>query len=485
MEIKLTNIFPSLLDDNRLGNITAKGISDDTRFVRQGDIFFVKERKGFDIFPILSHIQDKVAVFVAEGRNEKKFASLTIDKPVIFVKDVQEEFFRAIDTFYPCNKNDFSFIGITGTKGKTTTAYLIYHLLKQFGKNVSLIGTINYIIGNKVYKAKNTTPDYFSLVKMLKSAKDKKRAYVVMEVSSHGINQKRVKNIAFSRCVFTNLSREHLDYHKTMESYFKVKKSFFMENKDAIAVINIDDPYGEKIAGCSKRRITYGFSPQADLRATNININRKGLYFELVYNTAHFFVKSSLLGRHNVSNILAAIGVLISLGFPLKKTINFMSSFRGVEGRLEEVSPSVFVDYAHTPDSLEKALYAVKDVGYEKVICVFGCGGNRDHGKRGPMGRIASSLADFTFITSDNPRNENPLDICRQIERGFKKKNYSVNVDRKEAIRNALRLKNRYTNCCLLIAGKGHEDYQIIGNTKMPFKDKKIIKKLIKNNKIL
>jgi UDP-N-acetylmuramoyl-L-alanyl-D-glutamate--2,6-diaminopimelate ligase len=200
----------------------------------------------------------------------------------------------------------------------------------------------------------------------------------------------------------------------------------------------------------------------------------------LIYKGECFSVETPLLGKHNISNILGAVALLFSLGFSLSDIIKLTPSFKRVEGRLEEVVPDVFVDYAHTPDSLRKTLLALKDIGYKKIICVFGCGGDRDKGKRKIMGEIACDCSDFTFITSDNPRSEDPLDICKEIQKGFRKDNYSVIPDRKEAIREADKLRKRYRNTCLLVAGKGHEEYQIIGDKKIPFKDSIIIRQLFK-----
>jgi len=383
-------------------------------------------------------------------------------------------------------------IGITGTNGKTTAAFLIYHLLKKMGQKASLIGTIKYIIGSKAYKAKLTTPGFIDLRKILKKIKDAGSNFVVIEVSSHGLVQGRVKGLNFSRCLFTNLSRDHLDYHKTMKSYFSAKKKLFFPQKGILSLINIDDYYGKKIFRGLKRALSFAIKAPADFRAENIVLGKGGSYFEVASSRKHYSVKTHLCGKYNVLNILGAVGLVSSLGFPLSEAAKAVSSFKPPKGRLEPVASDIFIDYAHTPDALGNALGSLRESGYEKIICLFGCGGDRDRGKRRLMGRIASLKADFTFITSDNPRSEDPSKICFQIKKGFKKKNYLVVVDRRKAIKKGIKffLKNKVGNpayakasagkSCLLIAGKGHEDYQIIRDKRIPLSDKKVVKQLLK-----
>ena len=373
-------------------------------------------------------------------------------------------------------------IGITGTNGKTTTAFLIYHLLKKMGKKASLVGTIKYIIGSKSYKAKLTTPGFIELSKILKKIKKVGSDFVVIEVSSHGIVQGRIKGLKFSRCLFTNLSRDHLDYHKTMKNYFFAKKKFFVSQKNAFSFINIDDGYGKNIARGLKKASSFAIKSGADFRAENIVLEKKGSHFQIVSSRKRYKVKTHLCGRYNVLNILGAVGLVSSLGFPISKVVAAVSSFKPPLGRLEPVAKDIFIDYAHTSDALSNTLGNLRESGYEKITCLFGCGGDRDKGKRRLMGQISSLKSDFTFITSDNPRSEEPLEICSQIEKGFKTKNYSVIVDRRKAIEAAIKffLQNKSKNSCLLIAGKGHEDYQIIKDKRIPFSDKKIVKQLLK-----
>ncbi len=372
-------------------------------------------------------------------------------------------------------------IGITGTNGKTTTVFLAYHLLKEMGQKSSLIGTIKYIIGSKVYKANLTTPGFIDLGKLLKKAEDSGSRFVVMEVSSHALAQGRVKGLKFSRCVFTNLSRDHLDYHKTLNNYFNTKKKLFFSQGTPFSLINVDDRYGKKIFKKIKRGLSFSITAQSDFKAENIVLGKRGSCFDLIFSGKSYPVKTRLCGRHNVLNILGAVSLVFTLGFSLPKLVRAVSNFKPVEGRLEPAAPDIFIDYAHTPDALDNALKSLREAGYEKIICVFGCGGDRDKGKRRAMGRIAAYEADFTFITSDNPRSEEPGKICSQVEKGFKKNNYLVIVDRRKAIREAIKvfLKNKAGKSCLLIAGKGHENYQIIKDKKIRFSDKRVVKELL------
>jgi len=483
--MKLADIFPHQILNSSVKGFVIKGISDDSRDTGKGDIFFIRERKNFDIYSALKDVEPLAAAFIAQaGSAAAKVKSLVKNKPLIFVKDIEKEFLRAVDLFYNFKNKSLKIIGITGTNGKTTTAFLIYHILKELGQKPSLIGTVKYLIGSKEQKAGYTTPDFLKLRKILKEAAGCGSRFLVMEASSHAIDQQRIKGVDFSRCVFTNLSRDHLDYHRTMDSYFNVKKELFLKNKNAFSVINTDDKYGRSLYKELKNKLSYGIVSGAALKAGNIKLNRKGFCFSLSHKNKSYSIDSKLCGRYNILNILAALGTVSSLGFSLSDSIKHVLSFAPPEGRLEAVSEKVFVDYAHTPDALKNALGALKDSGYKKIICVFGCGGNRDKGKRSQMGRVASKEADFTFITSDNPRNECSFEICRQIEKGFSGENYSVVADRKKAIEEALKMRGKSgLHTCLLVAGKGHEGYQIIGDKKIPFKDSEVIKSVMRAQK--
>jgi UDP-N-acetylmuramoyl-L-alanyl-D-glutamate--2,6-diaminopimelate ligase len=480
--MKLAEVFPQLKLDSKLSELEVKGISEDSRLIKNGDIFFVKERRNFDIFSVLPDIEKKTLVFVGDLKHKDKLRSVIKQKPLILVKSIEREFYRVIDYFYGFNKTKVEFIGITGTNGKTTTAHLIHNLLKHNEIESSMIGTVKYEVGGRAYKAVHTTPDYLSLRKLFSRINANKQQYVVMEVSSHGIVQQRIKGINFKSCVFTNLSRDHLDYHKTMGDYFNAKRNLFFHNKDICSVVNIDDYYGRKLLKEIKRAVSYGLNSAADFRAKNINLGKKGSCFNLVHEGKSLAIKTQLLGKHNISNILAAVAVLTSLGFLLSDVVKSIPFIKGVTGRLQAIYPDIFIDYAHTPDALKKVLFTLGEVGYENIICVFGCGGDRDKGKRPVMGTIVGNLARMSIITSDNPRSEDPFEICRQIKKGFKKNNCVIEVNREHAIEKAIKLKQKYKNSCVLVAGKGHEEYQIVGDKREPFSDERVIKKLMKIN---
>lgn len=483
---RIADLFPELKLNPKEKNIKVKGLARDFRNLASGDLFFILPGPRFDVFSQLDKAAQKAAVFVASCKLKTKLKALAKKRPIIFVKDIQGELIRAADIFYDIKGGDLKIVAVTGTNGKTTTSYLIYQLLESLNQPVSLIGTVRYRIGSRSYKSEYTTPEMLSLRKILKQAQVCGSKFVVMEVSSHALDQQRCRGIDFSSCVFTNLSRDHLDYHRTMANYFRAKKKLFSNNKNAVAVLNIDDPYARKIAKVTARKISYGTALGADIRAYDIELKKNGTQFKVKYKNKTFKLKTRLCGKHNVLNILAALASIVSLGFPIARAIEKVTGFGCVQGRLQRIGADIFVDYAHTPDALAKVLKALKAVGYQKIICAFGCGGQRDKGKRRLMGQVAYRYADFSFITSDNPRRENPSEICRQIKEGFTKKNYRIVLDRKKAIKESIDLLAKYkdkpnSETCLLVAGKGHEDYQIIKDKKIAFKDSRIIRSLIKD----
>ncbi len=473
--------------------IKIKGISDDSRLLDKGDLFFIIKRKNFDIFSVLKDIEPKVCAFVGEVKDGPKLKKIIKKKPLILVKDIRRDFYKAVDIFYGFNKDRLKLLGITGTNGKTTTAFLIHHLLKELGQRPSLIGTVKYLIGSKPQQASHTTPDFLSLRKIIKKMEKAKSNFVVMEVSSHALSQGRVRGLDFGQCVFTNLTRDHLDYHGTIANYFNTKKKLFTQNKKGLSLINVDDIFGRKMFKQLYNKLSYGTAIDADFRADNIKLDGGGSCFDLMHRGKVYPVTTTLCGRHNILNILAAVSLVSSLGFDLSRIIKSLKNFGYVPGRLERNHNDIFIDYAHTPDALQNVLTTLKGAGYDKIICVFGCGGDRDKGKRKVMGRIADEMSDFTFITSDNPRSEDPGQICKQIVEGFRSNNYSVVLDRKDAISCAIKLflikgalmaaNKKKEKACILIAGKGHEDCQVIGDKKIPFKDSKAVSAAIREIK--
>jgi len=477
--VTIKDIFPQA-DIGSVSKALISGISQDTRRFYKGNVFFIIEGSNFDIFSCLDEVKNKAAAFVAEEKHKSLVGSIIKDVPVIFVPDVKKELRRCTDLFYPVDVNRMKIIGVTGTNGKTTVTYLIRHLLNKFGVRNALTGTIKYFIADKETRAYHTTPDYLFLRKFLFSAQKENIRYIIMEVSSHSIEQKRIEGIKFTHCIFTNFSRDHLDYHLDMDKYFSVKKKLFLDNTHAVSIINTDNEYGRILFSEVKdTKYSYGFNNNAYYRVVQYESGRSGLEFTFDTEGRSLNVKSRLIGKHNVYNILSSLALVDRMGFSLDEASSFIYSFNSPDGRTEEVAENVFVDYAHTPDALDNVLCALKDSGYNNIILVFGCGGNRDKGKRKEMGAIASELAVFTLVTSDNPRNEKAEDICRDIESGFSRNNYRIVVDRKEAISEAIKLKKSYGDCAVLIAGKGHEEYQIVGSKRIPFKDKTVIESII------
>ena len=397
----------------------------------------------------------------------------------LYVSDPKDFLRKLLQKFYGNLSADIRVVGITGTNGKTTISYLLESIFRAAGSRCGLIGTINYRIGDKIIPSKNTTPGIVENQSLLAELIAEKAEYCVMEVSSHALEQGRVDLIDFKAAVFTNLTAEHLDYHADMDGYFKAKSLLFSAlPAGSTAVINADDAYGKKLKSLTKAKILwYGSGGTADIRAENLKLNFSGSTFTVKLPKGEFTVKTNLIGRHNVYNILASAGVAFSQGLPPEIIKKGVESLTVIPGRLERVDCgqdfSVFVDYAHTDDALSNVLKSLKEVCRSKIFLVFGCGGNRDRLKRPKMGKVADSLADWSILTSDNPRNENPDDILREISTGFVKKNYETISDRKEAIHKALSLAK--AGDVVLIAGKGHEDYQIFKDQRIHFDDREVV----------
>ena len=384
-------------------------------------------------------------------------------------------------------------IGVTGTNGKTTTTYLIKQLLESStpsmqGK-VGLIGTIEYVIGGEKYPATHTTPESLELQNLFATMVEKGCTHVVMEVSSHSLHQDRVYGLEFAAAVFTNLTQDHLDYHGTMENYFQAKKILFDSlPSTGWAIINSDDPSGSKIVqGTQASVLTYGVNGASDVSAHNASLSISGTSFVLRYRREEMTLHSHLVGRFNVYNILAACSAGIrAWNFGAVASIAGVASFSSVPGRFERIlSPpgwSAIIDYAHTPDALEKCLNTIRDVlpaqSSNKIITVFGAGGDRDKSKRPLMGKVVDALSDVAVVTSDNPRREEPNAIIDDMLKGIHRKNdLFIEPDRHRAITNALSMAR--AGDIVLIAGKGHEDYQIIGTTKHHFSDREIVQEFI------
>ena len=470
----ISQAFPEHPQIPVLPDLEVSGIETDSRAVKKGFIFIAvhgAKKDGHDFIP--QALSNGASVLVVD-----KKISIVSDVSLVEIPDARAASARLAAIFYGKPSEFMSVIGITGTNGKTTSSYLLEHLLSMEQKKTGVIGTISYRFGGQEIPAVETTPGPLKIQFMLSGMKEARCEYVVMEASSHALDQKRVAEIDFSVALFTNLTQDHLDYHGSMEAYFEAKARLFTELLPGkIAAINVDDEWGRKLPAKTKAKaLTYGILGPADFRAENIIYHADSSEWNLVHGGKKIKIFSPLAGRHNVYNVLGAFAVLGGLGFSLEKAAQNLKSFAGVPGRLEPVrsgqSFQVFVDFAHTPDGLLNVLRALQDLRKKKLFVVFGCGGDRDKNKRPKMGRIASEYSDFVYVTSDNPRSENPKTIAEEICAGFPAnfKNYSVVIDRHKAIRQAL-LSAREGDIVLL-AGKGHERTQIIGNQNQPFNDR-------------
>ncbi|MCC2645542.1 MAG: UDP-N-acetylmuramoyl-L-alanyl-D-glutamate--2,6-diaminopimelate ligase [Burkholderiales bacterium] len=378
----------------------------------------------------------------------------------------------------------FHTIGVTGTNGKTSVTYWLNQLYTKLEKKIAIIGTTGAGIYPDIISHTVTTPDPISLQKLLYSFVAEKIDLLAMEVSSHALHQGRVNGTTFKTAIFTNLTQDHLDYHKTMEAYYLAKCDLFYWQGLENAIVNIDDEHGERLVmeltqhNSNIKILTYGIN-HGDLRAHGLVIKLSGMSFKISYKNEEYIANVQVIGRFNVYNILAVVGSLIANGYSLAKIVPLLGELKPVCGRMDTIiqenCPLVVIDYAHTPDALLNTLATLKDIEYsKKLYCVFGCGGDRDWAKRPIMGGIATKMADFTYITSDNPRNEEPEEIIRHIAVGAVNSNYEVIVSREEAINRAI--YNAKANDIILIAGKGHETYQDIKGEKIHFSDFEVAK---------
>jgi UDP-N-acetylmuramoyl-L-alanyl-D-glutamate--2,6-diaminopimelate ligase len=455
------------------------GIVYDSRRVTPGMVFVAIPGAHVDGHDFINSAIDKGASAIICERNG--FSSPRATK--IKVPDVREALARAAASFYHHPSTKLQVIGVTGTNGKTTVAFMVKELLEAAGIKTGLLGTVRYEIGDRVIPAQRTTPEALEVQQMMAQMVVSGCKACVMEVSSHALEQKRVAGIEFDVAIFTNLTQDHLDYHGTMENYFSAKQKLFTRtangSKRGAVVINIDDASGARLAGDTdvEVKLTYGIGGAASIRATNIELKPDTSNFTVETPKKTFQCKLPLIGRHNIYNALAATGAAMALDLEPGRVQFALNRMRPVPGRLESVSIgqsfAVFVDYAHTDDALKNVLETVREITPGRVLLLFGCGGNRDAGKRSKMGRVAAQLADFTLITSDNPRNEAPEKIAAQVEEGFcavKKSDYATELDRKRAIEEIISMAK--PGDTVLLAGKGHETYQEFEDTVVPFDDR-------------
>lgn len=397
---------------------------------------------------------------------------------------------------YPSDK--LTVIGVTGTNGKTTTTYLIAEIFKENGYKVGLVGTIMNKIGDRVFPVTNTTPESLDLQMLLKQMVEDGVTHLVMEVSSHALELARVAGVNFDTAVFTNITQDHLDFHENMENYLAAKQKLFSnlkqqpsEQKKKFGIINNDDPNAQSISKVTTGQVlTYGVKNDCDIKALNINLRANGVNFDVTTPDGDFDLQLQLAGLFNVYNSLAALAVGLVEGIEPATIKRALEMVKGVPGRLEKVDVgqdfSVLVDYAHTPDGLDNIIRAARQFSEGRVITVFGCGGDRDRTKRPIMGEISAKLSDYSILTSDNPRNEDPVFIISQIEEGVRgivnREKYSVILDRREAI--AFAIKMARTGDVVLVAGKGHETYQIVKDQVLHFDDREVAEELLKQQQV-
>lgn len=470
--------------------VSVTAITDDSRAVQAGSLFVAVKGEQVDGHRYLSSAlaAGAAAVVVQEPVAE-------IDRPYLRVADSRRALGHLGSRFYGDPSGGLRMIGITGTNGKTTTSYVCKALLEAVGRRVGLIGTVAYQIGSDIIPASHTTPGALELQQLLKRMVDGGCSAAVMEVSSHALAQDRVSGCEYDVAVFSNLTQDHLDFHKTMEEYFQAKLRLFTgltgtRKPDKRAIVNMDDPSGVRIASlCTAPVWTYGITGKADLRAEQVRLSLNGTRFTAATPAGTFPVESHLVGEHNVYNLLAAIGVALHEGATIDQVRQAVTRVTNVPGRFERVVAgqpfTVVVDYAHTEDALVRLLTAAQALKAGRIITVFGCGGDRDRGKRPKMGRAAVQQSDVVILTSDNPRTENPLSILDEVEVGVREAlqqrahvTYRKVADRREAIATAMRTAQ--PGDMVLIAGKGHEDYQIIGTKKFHFDDREVARDAIR-----
>jgi UDP-N-acetylmuramoyl-L-alanyl-D-glutamate--2,6-diaminopimelate ligase len=406
-----------------------------------------------------------------------------VQAPWLVVRDARLALALLADRFFDHPSRRMPVIGVTGTNGKTTTAYLLTAMLDEAGLSAGMLGTVAYRIGGEDREASRTTPEAPDVQQLLSDMLRHGNRSAVMEVSSHALSLKRVDGMRFAAAVFSNLTRDHLDFHEDMEAYFVAKRRLFeMLPRDAPGVINLDDPRGAALVEICGRPVTYAINAAADVRPAKIEMSLAGLTLDVITPSGAAHIRSKLVGRPNVYNILAATATAVSLGVPIDAIERGVAGLDGVPGRFEVVSQpdddvTVVVDYAHTDDALRNLLETARPLAARRLVTVFGCGGDRDRSKRPLMGMVAARLSDVVVITSDNPRTEDPKRIIEEIERGIPAGSQSsprtpaieAVVDRADAIARAVALSA--AGDLVLIAGKGHEKYQQIGDRVLPFDD--------------
>ncbi len=484
----LTNI--EIKESNYDGDLEIKGIAYDSRQIQPGYLFVCIEGYKTDGHKYINEAIKSGAVAIVGQRKVEAMQQASW----IVVENSRRTLALTGAEFFGHPSDYLTMIGVTGTNGKTTITHLIESILKANGAKVGLIGTINNKIGDQVLPVKNTTPESLDLQKLLREMVTSKCTHVVMEVSSHALDLERVAGVEYDVAVFTNITQDHLDFHETMENYLQAKAKLFSslglgarKKAEKFAIINLDDPKGKEVVRVSKgTTITYSIKEESQTKARNIDIGLRGVRFAADTSQGEINLDLNMTGMFSVYNALAAVAVGLSQNIDANLIKKALEAIKGVAGRFETVDYgqdfAVIVDYAHTPDSLENVLKTAKEVTKGKLITVFGCGGDRDKTKRPIMGEVAAKLSDYSVITSDNPRSEEPAEIIDQIEVGVKtiigEDKYTKIIDRRKGIEYAIKAAEK--GDIVLIAGKGHETYQIVGDQILDFDDKKVAEEALK-----
>lgn len=484
--MELNELLTYLHDDLSISeaNPTISSIEMDSREVKSGSLFICIKGYTVDGHDFAQKAVESGAVAILSERE------LDVKVPVFLVKDTKRAMAVLADIFYGQPTHSLHLIGVTGTNGKTTTTHIIEKILNEANKKTGLIGTMYMKIGDQQKAVKNTTPESLTLQKTFREMKDADVTHAVMEVSSHALHLGRIHGCDFNVAVFTNLTQDHLDYHKTMEAYKYAKGLLFAQlgnrfehDRMKYAVLNEDEEATDDFKKMTSAKIvTYGIDRDADIMAKEIRMTSKGTTFQLNTPVGTKLVTIQMVGKFSVYNVLAAVAATLSSSIELDTIVNAIESMEGVRGRFELVDggqdSTVIVDYAHTPDSLENVLHTIKQFAEGRIFCIIGCGGDRDKTKRPLMAKIAVENSDEPIFTSDNPRSEDPKAILQDMEEGVAGRHYTSIVNREEAIFHAI--KNAQKGDVILIAGKGHETYQQIGTDIIDFDDREIALKMIK-----
>ena len=491
MEVNLKTLIKNLPLKEISGekDIKIQAISTDSRRTTPNTLFFALSGLQTDGNLHIDEAIDRGACAVVSEKKSSIHGHVTF----IQVEEIRGVLAEVSRRFYQNPEQDIELIGITGTNGKTTVAFLLKHLLEHSGNNVGMLGTVQYYLGQRTLPAYRTTPESVDIYSMLAQMREVKCREVVMEVSSHGIEQQRVSGLKFRVAVFLNLTRDHIEYHHSMEEYFNVKCQLFNGDTGclpSVAVVNIDDPYGRRLReqiGEELHVLSFGESGDADIHATDIKLSDKGSHFTLHWPNGSEAMSTGLLGHYNLNNVLAAFAVIYAMEHDPATYATRLLNFSGVPGRMERVEGNqrfnVLVDYAHTDDALKNALSMLRNVTKGRLLVVFGCGGNRDREKRPMMTRAVMEHADFAWATSDNPRNESQETIFADMKSGVTDFDHIHFIEnRRHAI--DLAIESAKPNDCVLIAGKGHETFQIIRDSVVPFDDRQVALELLELKQI-